>query len=653
MSNDSHIETPPSILRFGVFELDLESQELRRLGKPCRLQPQPFKVMEMLARRAGRLVSREEIQKHVWKDDTFVDFDQGLNYCVRQIRGVLGDNASSPRFIETLPRRGYRFIAPVDAVYGSDSADAPAASNASSGGARSSKWLGFHRLALVVGIVLAVSGALAWLHVTNLDGSGSGRSDANSVDSGLDRKMVAVLPFRYRSLDGDLSRAYLSDILFEEIQFRLARLSPQRLGVIARTSSMFYKNSHKPLSQIADELGSDCLVTGDLEVSSHGASIQVELVKASTQESLWSQVFKSESVDALVLRGDVAKRIIARLSLKLAPKRVSPRVSVEPSPEAYGLYVEGRHLISKRSFPSGLDMLERALRLDPDFLDARAGLAYAYTQWAMFGDSAPEDALMRADREAQAVLTQDPENSQALQAAALFSLFRGWRWDQAGKTLLKAVEASPNDVAARLWHAFFLTRIGRHEESSAELAEARRLDPRSAAVLGEIAWSAYLAGRFQESVEAATTVLGMRYEFADEHVKARESLFQSLRMLGRPDLALQAGLRLPLVSPLEASQLEGLEARDAIRVLDEVRLSRLKDAAGRGLASGHYRVALLSILLELEPEALEALEWAMRAREFKLLEAGVEPSFAPLRESPQFNALKERLFEGCSNCELP
>ena len=252
-------------LRFGPFELDPANGDLREGRALIKLQPQPLKVLSLLASRAGQLVSRAEIQKQIWTDDTFVDFDQGLNYCIRQIRAALCDNAGTPRFIETVPRRGYRFLAGVEEV-----STAPAV----------------------------------------------GR-----------RVMLAVLPFD--NLSGDEEQDYFSDGLTDEMISQLARLNPQRLGVIARTSAMKYKHTDSSIDIIGRQLGVSYILEGSVRRSASRVRVTAQLVQVSDQSHLWAQSYDHDLGDMLALQGDVAHAIANEIRVQLTPqeriRRANPR----------------------------------------------------------------------------------------------------------------------------------------------------------------------------------------------------------------------------------------------------------------------------------------------------------------------------------------
>jgi TolB-like protein/DNA-binding winged helix-turn-helix (wHTH) protein len=323
-----------TVLRFGTFELHVKSGELLRAGLPVRLQQQPLKVLVLLASRAGQLVTREEIRRNVWGEDTHVDFDQGLNFCVKQIRSALGDQADSPRFIETLPRRGYRFVAIVQRL--EPGPTEPAAPHSEAALEAAAQGQGTHdrrpRAAAPQGSFRAglVAGAAVVAALMGLAGRDRvwPRSQAEP-----DRAMLVVLPFE--NLSGDPEQEYLSDGLTEETVTQLSRLEPRRLGVIARTSSMAYKGTRKPVDQIGRELGVDYVLEGSVRRSGDHVRVTAQLVRVSDQTHLWADAYERQAHDLITLQDELAKRVAASLAVQLLPKGRSAPGSLVPETPAH------------------------------------------------------------------------------------------------------------------------------------------------------------------------------------------------------------------------------------------------------------------------------------------------------------------------------
>ena len=289
-----------ALLRFGAFELDGETLELRRKGALVKLQQQPAKVLALLLSRPGDLVTREEIRSAVWGDDTYVNFDQGLNFCIKEIRAALGDHADAPRYVETLPRRGYRFVAlverdlpePVEPLPQAAAAPEPSATPAR----RRRGWT-----------LLALGGvAAAFLFGAFL-----------TTERPLQRRMLVVLPFENLSPDSGPDR--LAEGLTEELTAEIGRIQPERLGVIARTAAAQYVGKRKGVDQIARELAVDYVVEGSVRRSGERVRITVSLIKADDRAQLFSESYESASRDLFALQSDVARQIARRIQQALAP----------------------------------------------------------------------------------------------------------------------------------------------------------------------------------------------------------------------------------------------------------------------------------------------------------------------------------------------
>src|SRR2546430_3356384 len=324
----------PSLLRFGVFELDPTSGELRKAGVEINLPPQPAKVLVLLATRAGQLITREELRQQIWGKETFVDFEHGLNSCIKQIRAALDDHPEAPRYIETRPRRGYRFIAPVREV------PAPVATGAPSEGLPTTpQHLGARRFGI------AAVGVVAILIAT---GSFAGLAFPRHAVLPADKIMLAVLPFE--NLTGDTRQEYLSDGLTEEMITQLGRMHPERLGVIARTSAMQYKKTQKGMDQIGRELGVAYVLEGSLRRTGDHVRVSAQLIQVRDQTHLWAESYERDLRDILVLQSDVAQAIAREIDLKLTPQQQARIARARPiDPRVYELYSKGRYFWNKRS----------------------------------------------------------------------------------------------------------------------------------------------------------------------------------------------------------------------------------------------------------------------------------------------------------------
>ncbi|HWO28607.1 MAG TPA: winged helix-turn-helix domain-containing protein, partial [Candidatus Acidoferrum sp.] len=385
-------------LRFGVFELDLRAGELRKHGLRVRLQEQPFQVLAALLEHPGEVVTREELQKKLWPVDTFVDFDHGLNKTINKIREALGDSAESPRFVETVSRRGYRFLAEVRAA---DAAPvrgpAPATQPHPSTGTRERPDPAGKpampksvppSLALkisVFAVLLVVASLAAWKLY-------SWKRPSTIIRS------LAVLPLE--SLSSDASQDYFADGMTDELISDLGQISALR--VISRTSVMAYKRARKPLPEIARELGVDAVVEGTVLRSGDQVRITAQLIEAATDKHLWSRSYEGQLRDTLALQSQVARAIADQIRINLNSQEQAALKSVRVvNPEAYESYLKGRYFWNKRTADGlkvALAYFNQAIEQDPKYAQSYSGLADTYAllgDW-QYGVMTPKEALPKA-----------------------------------------------------------------------------------------------------------------------------------------------------------------------------------------------------------------------------------------------------------------
>ena len=322
-----------SVVRFGTYEVDLRAGELWKAGIRIKVQQQPLKLLEILLEHPGEMVTREELRSRIWPEESFGDFDQAVNVAVAKLRGALGDSADNPRYIETLPRRGYRFVAPVAS---------PSSDSRSDGETigplppetqpHAKKW---RRLA-VAGLLVAVVG-LGSIYVVQ-------RNSSRAADN-RSRIMVAVLPFE--NLSNDPEQEYFSDGLTEEMSTELGRLNPEQLGVIARVSAMQYKHASKSVAQIGKELGAAYVVEGSVRRSDKRVRVAVQLIRTHDQAHVWADSYEREMRDVLGLQRDLCEDVAREIRVKLARSRGPAPQSA--SPEAHEDYLKGRFFFSKRN----------------------------------------------------------------------------------------------------------------------------------------------------------------------------------------------------------------------------------------------------------------------------------------------------------------
>ena len=498
------------IISFGEFEADLRSRELRRQGSKLRLPEQSFQVLAMLLEHPGGLVSREEIRKRLWPVDTFVDFDHGLNNAVNRLRDALGDSAASPRLIETLPRRGYRFIGTINGfgkaegiplaeplvVSRLDERRQPLVTATSGSNA--------HRIRY--GRVVVVAGIFFALLVTGLKFRHRVITQMAPVEP---IRSLVVLPFE--NLSGDPSQEYFSDGVTDALITDLAQIGS--LQVISRTSAMHYKGSHQALPEIARELNVDAVVEGSVVRSGDRVRITAQLVQTPADRHLWAKSYDRKISDILSLQGDVARAIAAEVQIKLTPEQelrlAAKKRPVDPKVyEAYlkGLYFSNRW--SEEGLKRAIAYYQEAIQVDPDYAPPYAGLADAYCTMG-FGWGGIDDPDIKAIAASKKALSLDDSLAEA-HASLAFTLHRYRQdWTAAEKEYRLALELNPNYAMAHRFYGVFLENIGQSNLACDEYQLAHHLDPLNLIISQHVAKCIYDAGQFEESVKMMKDLIEM------------------------------------------------------------------------------------------------------------------------------------------------
>jgi TolB-like protein/DNA-binding winged helix-turn-helix (wHTH) protein/Tfp pilus assembly protein PilF len=452
------IKEPPTLIPFGPFEADFRSQELRKHGVRLRLPRQSFEILKMLLVRPGEVVTREELRAKLWPADTFVDFDHGLNAAVKRLRGALGDTPENPRYIETLPRLGYRFIATKvpDTIQPQERQSPPR------------RW----GLPLIAATVLMSAVALLALNAGGLRSKLLSRSAARPQIRSL-----AVLPLA--DMSGDPQQEYFADGMTEELITELSRIGSLR--VISRTSVMQYKGERKKsLSQIGQELNVDAIMEGSVLRSGNRVRIVAHMIYAPTDQNLMAEAYESDLGDVLKLQREVAESIARKVSVKLTPGQEArfhdaPKVD----PEAYQAYLRATYLNwgLYQENKQAQSYLEKAIQKDPTFALAYSGLAGTYLSLAMSRLQPPRDVYPQAKEAAHNALKLDEQNCAAHEMLAEIAWRYDWDWQTAENEYLQVLELCPNDDGPRYTYSFYAAVTGRIDLALAEIAKAHQLDP--------------------------------------------------------------------------------------------------------------------------------------------------------------------------------
>ncbi len=481
------------VLRFDIFELDVRTGELRKRGAKVRLQGQPLQVLETLLRRPGDLVSREELRAQIWNADTFVDFDHSLHNAIARIREALGDSAEAPRYVETLPRRGYRFIGPVETVkisvpQASAQSKQPSEVPAEVGPSRPHALLAFATL-----IVVVVLGSVFWLERTATPLT----SAAPRLDS------IAVLPLD--NLSGDASEDFFVDGMTDQLITDLAKVGSLR--VISRTSVMRYKGTKKSLPEIARELNVNAIVEGSVVRSGQRVRVTAQLLEAPTDQHLWAETYDRNLGDVLKLQGEVAGAIAQQIRAQLTPQQqASLRSARLVNPAAYDAYLRGRFYFTTgftkaASLKKAQDYFEDAIQRDPNFALAYAGLADTDVYLAFTGAMSRDRAYRSAKEATGKAQELDDSIGELHDTLGVLSWQFEWDWDAAEREFNRAIALAPSYSCAHEDRAIFLAFRGRRAEALTEIAKINQLDSGPSAAMAE-SWTYYQLRDYPNLIEA-------------------------------------------------------------------------------------------------------------------------------------------------------
>jgi len=490
---------PSTSIRFGAFEMDAASGVLRKGGIAVKLHPQPFRVLQLLVENPGQPVTREEIRHCLWGENTFVDFERGINFCVNQIRAALGDDADNPKYVETLPRCGYRFIGftpPTNGDAPQEARPAPSAAVAPITSPHRIRVLAF----TAAGLLLAVLGAFT------LDLGGL-RSRLLAKRTPPPIRSLAVLPLQ--NLSNDPEQEYFSDGITDALTTDLSQISALR--VISRTSAMRYKKTDKSLPQIGRELGVDAVVEGTVQRSGNRVRITAQLIQVDTNKHIWARSYDRDMQDILSLQGDIARTIAQEISAEVKPQEKLRMTSVRPiNLSAVENYLQGQYHYQKAKdmglhfgeakvheaqLNQALTLFQRAVAEDPNYARAYIGMGEIWGVPATF--PYPPTSLEQPAREAfRKALAIDPELAEAYVDLGRID-YRFWNWSALEQEARRAIELNPNLASAHILYSAYLNSVGRMDESMAEAELAQALDPDT----DRVAWVFYCQRRFDRFIE--------------------------------------------------------------------------------------------------------------------------------------------------------
>ena len=600
---------PARVYRFGAFTLDARTGELSHDGHRIPLRDQSVQLLLTLLEHPGELLTREELARRLWGTDTFVDFDRGLNKVVNHLREALSDSVEQPRFIETLPRKGYRFITPV-IVAGDETNDVARENKTRSMSFR--RWLSVSVLSAVgIGIVVGVGigEVRKWI---------AGRWAAAPRISAL-----AVMPLENLSRDPD--QQYFADGLTDALITDLVKTGTVR--VASRTSVTRYRGTKKSLKEIGRELNVDAVVEGTVTHSGRRVRITAQLIQVSTDMHLWADAYERDASEILDLQRTLANDIARRIDVFVKPLDRGTPVNVE----AYGLYLKGRYAFyeyTSRGWQQAVEHFNRAIENDPGFAPAYSGLADTYLVAGAYGSLPTEEALTRGKAAAAKALALDDALASAHYALATAHTWYDWDWDGAEREFRRGLELNPNDALGRNWYGGYLSLLGRHDEAIAEHERARQLDPLSLIVNANLTRALYWARRYDAAIVQARRTLELDPAFGValfwlEGTLRHKGLFKEAVAL-RQSVSSNPEQAAAIARTFQRSGFQGL-----LRQCGETYFKNgLLETAARCYAQ-----------IDERDKAIALLEDCSRRRCSDLISLNVEPDFDGLRNDPRFKAL--------------
>lgn len=644
------MSSSPHLIRFELFEVDTRSGELRRQGSKVNLQDQPFQALVLLLERPGEVVTREELRKRLWPENTFVDFERGLNKAINKLRAALRDDAEKPRFIETLPQHGYRFIAPLEGALPASVPDSahqdapavnqeavdlmvekPAAEIPESSGARPqlrTLWLALVACAFLVALFVGFD-AGGWRQRF------LGRPDPSGIRS------LAVLPLE--NLSHDLEQEYFADGMTEALTTELAQISA--LKVISRTSVMQYKGTKKSLPQIAKELRVDAVIEGAVQRSGNKVEITVQLIHAPSDRHLWAKSYERDLRDVLSLQDEVTRAIVSEIRMKITSPEQERLSKTRPiDPEAYQFYLKGHYYLYKLT-PEGLqkaiEYFQQAIDKDPSYAQAYAGLAETYNSLSFLTVLPPRTVMPKAKTAAVKALEIDDRLAEAHGSLGWASFTYDWDWPAAAKEFERAVALNPGYPHAHVLYSFYFGALGRSEEALAEVKRARDLDPASPAIENIIAVQLYLARQFDQTIQQCRKTQEMDPNFPSTYwvlgdAYAAKGMYREALVEYEKYAAFIPGNPLALAYVGYAHARLG-ERNRALRGLEQLRAASTQ----RYVPAVSY--ALVYVGLGEKEQAFTWLEKACEERTNFLAYLKVHAIWDPLRSDPRFKDLLRRV----------
>jgi TolB-like protein/DNA-binding winged helix-turn-helix (wHTH) protein len=592
-------------LQFGGFEWDPQSGKLLLNGEPVRIQPQPLRLLQLFLQRPGETLSRDELRNHIWSGATFVEFDQGLNYCIRQIRLALGDNAARPVYLETLPKQGYRFLAPVIHSNGNGTsvasnlvADVFDSSRVVSNPSIETRHRAWKFLTGACALLLAVGAA--WIYLAHQPHIAS----------------LAVLPLN--NFSGDPGQDYFADGMTDELITMLARNS--KLRIVSHTSAMQYKNAHRPLSRIARDLGVDGILEGSILRSADRIRLTVQLIDARQDTHIWAESFDRDRNDSAALSSEVAQAV------------------AYVRPEAHDAYLHGRYLWFGRRYDEAGEYFLKASQLQPDYPLAWTGVADYYVGSTVDGHSNPRDSLWRAKAAALKAASLDDSLAQVHVSSGAVAYFVDWDWPKALGECDRAIALDPKFSEAYQLKAKVLASLGSHKEAIELVRKEMELNPfaRPWALVLQFNWARLYDAAIQEAEERLEStradpglLIGLSYAYRckGSEREAAEYEEKAIQVSGNSALA---------------EEMAKAFTESGYRGLLQTRLDDLKRLANRQYVSP---VTLASFTAQLgdREQTLALLEQGYEEHSPLLLNIQFNPAYDFLHREDRYRSIIKRI----------
>jgi TolB-like protein/DNA-binding winged helix-turn-helix (wHTH) protein/Tfp pilus assembly protein PilF len=624
------VATPARVQRFGDFELDVRASELRKRGVKVRLQGQPLHVLAALLNHAGDLVTREELRAQIWPADTFVDFDHSLHNAIARLREVLGDSAEKPRYIETLPRRGYRFIAPVEKADIEPPSTSNSPESAKEPPTQPAPWRSRAlQAAAFLALPLVVAGV--WL----------AHAGAKPTHAAAHLNSIAVLPLN--NLSGNPSEEFFADGMTDQLITDLAEV--RSLRVISRTSVMQYKGTRKTLPEIARELHVDAIVEGSVIRSGQRVRVTAQLVEAATDEHLWADTYDRNVDDVLTLQSEVVAAIAQKVRAQLSPQQqVQLRSTHAVNPAAYDAYLKGRLIFtSEYTNPDSLKkvqhLFESAIEKDPQFALAYAGLADTYVYLAFDAAMSRDQAYSLAKQALQKAIELDESIGEAHDTLGVMKWKFDWDWDAADREFQRAIALAPSYSCAHEDRAIFLGITGRRADALAEIAQIEQLDYSFSAVQ-TVSVTYYELKDYPALIESSRRALLANPNNWYQHF----TLGVGLEGTGKPQEAIPEYQKSIAISGNPENTVALAHAYSAVgRKAEADKLLHDLQRKSRETPLSPYVMATIYAGLRDNDRAFEFLEKAYAEKSLSMATSGSDLLLDSLYQDPRFQSLLRRM----------